>query len=116
MDAEIHAVDRARRESEGNALYVRGVRIEVAVKRYDGLPFGEDKDHQYLEVRASSWDGDTNSSLVARLNSDDLQRLFDTAISAGIIDIPANERAIGLLEQLRHELAAKSLRWQMSDQ
>ena len=41
MDAEIHAVDRQRRDSEGNILYVRGARIEVAVKRLDGLPFGE---------------------------------------------------------------------------
>ncbi|HEY1376718.1 MAG TPA: hypothetical protein VGF55_07980 [Gemmataceae bacterium] len=47
MDAEIHAVDRGKRESEGNALYVRGAQLEVAVKRFDGLPFGEAKDQQY---------------------------------------------------------------------
>lgn len=115
MDAEIRAVDKGKRESEGNSLYVRGASIEVEVHRYEGLPFGGDKDQQFLEVRASSWDGDTNSSLTARLNSDDLLCLFDAAARSRMIDASASERAIELLEQLRQELVVNSVRRQKSD-
>jgi hypothetical protein len=112
MDAEIHAVDKEKRDSEGNILRVHGSRIEVAVKRYDGLPLGDQKDQQYLEVRASGWEGTTNSTLTARLNADDLQQLFEAAVEAEMITIPASQRVLGLLEQLREELSVKGPRRQ----
>ena len=69
MDAEIHAVDTEKRASEGNNLTVRGAQLEVAIKPYDGLPFGEHKDQHYIEVQASSWEGATQSKLIARLEA-----------------------------------------------
>jgi hypothetical protein len=107
MDAEIHSVDLQKRESEGHVLRVRGAPVEVAVKQHDGLPFGEPRDRLYVEVRANSWDGDTNSTLTARLNADDLQRLFDAALGAAIIRPQVNRRAVELLEQLSEELTVK---------
>ena len=58
-------------------------------------------------MRANSWEGDTNSTLIARLNADDLQRLFDAALKEKMIDTPVSQRVIELLEQLRLELAVK---------
>ena len=93
MDAEIHAIDREKRNSEGNKLYVHGARIEVAVKRYDGLPLGEQKDQQYLEVRASGREGATDSTLTARLNADDLKQLFEIAFEAEMIEKPVSRHS-----------------------
>jgi hypothetical protein len=86
MDAEIHSVDTKRRDSEGNILYVRGGRMELVVKRDEGLAFGGHKDQHYVEVQASSCDGATQSTLTARLNADELQRLFDLALKSNLID------------------------------
>jgi hypothetical protein len=105
MDAEIHAVDTERRESEGNTLTLRGANIEVAVKRYEGLPFGDAKDQQYIELKASSWDGTTRSDLTARLNATDVERLFAVAYAAEMVAAPVNPRVAELVEQLRAELA-----------
>ena len=105
MDAEIHAVDTEKRASEGNTLLLRGASIEVVVKRYEGLPFGEIKDQHYLELTASSWDGSTRSDLTARLNATDLERLFAAAYAAEMIPAPVNPRVVALVEQLRAELA-----------
>ena len=56
MNAEIHAVDTEKQASEGNSLAVRGAQLEVAMKRFDVLPFGKHKDQHYIEVQASSWE------------------------------------------------------------
>lgn len=84
---------------------LRGANIEVVVKRYQGLPFGETKDQQYIELTASSWDGPTRSDLTARLNATDLERLFAVAYAAEMIPAPVNPRVVTLVEQLRAELA-----------
>jgi hypothetical protein len=105
MDAEIHAVDTEKRDSEGNSLMVRGGSIEVAVKRYEGLPFGDNKEQQYLEVKASSWDASTRSDLTAHLHAEDLERLFAVAYGAEMISAPVNPRVVALVEQLRVELS-----------
>jgi hypothetical protein len=105
MDAEIHAVDTERRESEGQTLTLRGTSIEVTLKRFEGLPFGELKDQHYVEVTATSWDGPTRSDLTARLDAEDLARLFAVAFPAGMIAAPVNPRVLELVERLRAELA-----------
>ena len=66
-----------------------------------------EQDQHCLEVKANSWEGDTNSTLTARLNADDLQRLFEAALKAKMIDTPVSQRVIELLQQLRLELAVK---------
>ncbi len=98
---------REKRASEGNTLYVQGARIEVTVKPYDALPFGEHKDQHYIEIQALSWEGPTKSTLTARLNAEDLQRLFDVAIAARMIDVPVNPRVAKLVEQLHNEVMAQ---------
>jgi hypothetical protein len=106
MDAEIHAVDTEKRDSEGNNLAVRGARLEFTLKRHEGLPFGEHKEQHYVEVQASSWEGATQSTLVARLNADELQRLFNFACEQGMVVTPVDQRIVQLVEQLREAVAA----------
>lgn len=105
MDAEIHAVDTEKRESEGQTLAIHGASIEVVVKRYEGLPLGEPKEQLYVELTAIRADGPTRRELTARLDAEDLERLFVVAFSAGIIAVPVNPRVLELVEQLRAELA-----------
>jgi hypothetical protein len=107
MDAEIHAVDTEKQSSEGNHLAVRGAQLEVSIKPVGGLPFGEHKDQHYIEVRASSWEGTTHSTLVAQLNAADLQRLFDFAVAEGMVTAPVDTRIIRLVEQLREAVMIK---------
>jgi hypothetical protein len=107
MDAEIRAVDKDRRASEGNNLAVRSAEIEVAIKAYEGLPFGDHKDQHYIEVEASSWEGATQSTLTARLNAAELQRLFDFAHAQGMIAFPVDKRIRALVEQLHEAVAAQ---------
>ncbi len=106
MDAEIRSVDTEKHDSEGNALYVRGSSMELAVKRFEGLPFGEHKDQHYLELQATGWEGATKSTLTARLNAGELQQLFDVALDARLIDGPVSQRLLDLLRQVHEELAA----------
>lgn len=105
MDAEIRAVDTEKRASEGNSLAVRGAQLEVALKRIDGLPFGEHKDQHYIQVQASRWEGATHSTLIARLNAADLQCLFDFACAKGMVEAPVDRRIVHLVEQLREAVA-----------
>jgi hypothetical protein len=106
MDAEIHSVDNNRRDSEGRKLYVRLGKIQLAVKRHeDELPFGQHKDQHYLEVKASSWEDATKSTLTAELDSEELQQLFQVALEAGLLEPGVSPRVVELLEQLREELA-----------
>jgi hypothetical protein len=106
MDATIHAIDTERPASEGNALSVRGARIEVALKRYDGLPLGEAKDQHYIEVSAESWDGTTKSAITARLDADELQRLANVAIEAGMVTVPVRARIVELVKELSTEVGS----------
>jgi hypothetical protein len=104
MNAIIHAIDTERPTSEGNTLSVRGARIEVALKRYDGLPLGEPRDQYFVEVTAQSWDGPTKSALTAHLDADELQRLLDVAIKAGLVTVPVKGRIAELIRELNAEL------------
>jgi hypothetical protein len=106
MDAEIRAVDTEKRASEGNNLAVRGAQLDVAIRRIDGLPFGERKDQHYIEVKASSWEGATQSTLLARLNAADLQRLFEFALAHGMVEAPIDPRIVHLVQQLREAVTA----------
>jgi hypothetical protein len=101
MDAEISAVDTDKRSSEGNHLAVRGAQLEATLKPVGGLAFGEHRDQHYVEVQASSWEGATQSILVARLNAADLQQLFDFAVAEGMVTPPTDPRIVHLVEQLR---------------
>ncbi len=62
--------------------------MDFVVKRFEGLPFGEHKDQHYLEIRASSWEGATNSTLTVRLNASELQRLVEFALEFRLVDPP----------------------------
>jgi len=108
MDAEIHAVDKEKRDSEGNHLIVRSAPIEVAIKPLGGLPFGEHKDQHYIEVRASSWEDTTQSTLIAQLYAADLQRLFDYAVLQGMVTVPIDPRIVQLVERLREAVATSN--------
>jgi hypothetical protein len=111
MYAEIHAVDTCKIASEGKNLSVRSARIDITLKPYNGLPLGEHKDQHYLEVQASSLEDTTRSTLVAQLDAEDLQRLFDAAYAAGMVTVPIDRRVVDLVEQLRKLLGAdKSVR------
>jgi hypothetical protein len=101
MNAEIHAVDKEKRASEGNHLAVHGAELTIAIKQIGGLPFGEHKDQHYIEVQASSWEGTTHSTLTAQFNAADLQRLFDFAVAHKMVTPPADPKIIQLVEQLR---------------
>jgi hypothetical protein len=105
MDADIHSVDTEKRNSEGNNLYVRGASMDLVVKEYGDLPFGGYRDQHYLELRASSWEGATESTLTAKLNAEELQRLFDFALEHDLVDGRVSRRALELLRQLHEELA-----------
>jgi hypothetical protein len=102
MNAEIHARDTGRPDSEGNNLAVRGAKqLKFAIKRYEGLAFGEHKDQHYIEVRASSWEGGVESKIVAELSGEELQQLFDFARKQGMVVTPIDQRIRDLVEQLR---------------
>jgi hypothetical protein len=105
MNAEIHAVDRERPESEGNKLYVREAKIHVVVKPREGLPFGEHRDQIYLEIQGTSWEGTTHSTLTAQLDAAELQRLFEVALEEKMIDAPASPQVVELVNQLQEALA-----------
>ncbi|HEX5273543.1 MAG TPA: hypothetical protein VFW33_23770 [Gemmataceae bacterium] len=107
MDAEIRAVDRDKQSSEGNHLAVRGAHLELRIKPIGGLPFGEHKDRYYIEIEGSSWDGTTQSTLLAQLYAADLQRLFDFAVAEGMVTAPIDPRIVHLVEQLREAIAGK---------
>jgi hypothetical protein len=85
MDAEIHATDKEKRVSGGNKLAVQGAPLELALKRFDGLPYGKHKDQHYVEVQATSWEDETQSTLIAQLNAAELQQLFDFAFAQGMV-------------------------------
>jgi hypothetical protein len=89
MDASIHTVDKERRDSDGHRLTVRAAHLEAVTKRYEGLPLGEPREQLYIEVRAVSWDGSTQSILTAQLNCHDIQRLYEEAQRAGLV-MPAD--------------------------
>jgi hypothetical protein len=108
MDAQIHSTDKDKRNSDGNVLYLKGASLKAEVKRLDGLPFGDHRDQHYVELTASCWDGNTESTLIAHLHADDLKQLFAVAFAADLIEPPVNRRAIELLAQLREELGDKS--------
>jgi hypothetical protein len=101
MDIEIHAVDTTNQDSEGHDLAVRGAQLELALRKSDGLPFGEHKDHHYIEVQANSWEDATKSSLIARLYANDLQQLFDFAVAQEMVAAPTAPQIVSLIEQLR---------------
>jgi hypothetical protein len=102
MDAEIHAVDTGRRASEGNRLSVSAAPLKAVVKRWPGLPLGQPREQRYIEVSAESWDAGTKSVLTARLDCDDIQRLYEEAHRAGLIittseaggAVPAHNRQV----------------------
>jgi hypothetical protein len=107
MDAVIRAVDTERPSSEGNHLAVRGALLEVRIKPLGGLPFGEHKDRHYIEIEGSSWEGATQSTLVAQLNAADLQRLIDFAVAEGMVTAPVDPQIVHLVEQLREAVVVK---------
>jgi hypothetical protein len=104
MDAVIHAVDTERPTSEGNTLSVRGARIEVALKRYDGLPLGELREQFFVEMTGQSWDGPTKSAVTARFDASELQRLVDLVVEAGLVTVPVKRRIVELVKELNAEL------------
>jgi hypothetical protein len=106
MDAEIQAIETDRRDSEGNRLVVRRADIELTLKQYEGLPFGDHKDQHYVEIQASSWEGATQSRLVAQMNAGDLQRLFDFACAEGMVASPLDKRIRELVDELHEALSA----------
>jgi hypothetical protein len=91
----------------GRLLAVHGAQLEVSIKSVGGLPFGQHKDQHYIELRASSWEGATHSTLVAQLNATDLQRLFDFAVAEGMVTAPIDPSIVRLVEQLREAVTIK---------
>jgi hypothetical protein len=104
MDAIIHAVDTERSASEGHTLSVRGARIEIVLKRHEGLPLGEPRDQYFVEVTAQSWEGPTRSAITARLEARELQQLLDLAIKAELVTVPLKGRIVELVKELNAEL------------
>ena len=104
MDVEIHAVDTGKQDSEGHNLAVRGAKLELALRRCDGLPFGDHKDHHFIEVQANSWEDSTQSTLIAKLYAGDLQQLFNFAVAEGMVIAPLRAIALPSREILRRPL------------
>ncbi len=85
MDAEIYAVDKGKLKSDGSTLSIRDAGIECTVGRFEGLPFGDARDQQYIEVSANSWEGDAKRTFTAKLNGEDVERILKAASGAGMI-------------------------------
>jgi hypothetical protein len=105
MDAEIRAVDTDKRASGGQTLAVKPAPLELALRPFQGLPFGEHKDRHYVEVQTNSCDGATHSTLIARLTAADLQRLFEFAVAQGMVTPPVDPHIVQLVQQLREAVA-----------
>lgn len=105
MNAEIHAVDRSRLDSEGQRLSVVGARMDVRVEKKTDVLFTDPKDTHSLIVTGSRIEGKKESTLRLELFPEEVEQMLRVMIKARLIDSPAsNPHAVALASELLQEL------------
>ncbi len=105
MNAEIHAKDYGKKDSEGQTLTMQGVHIETEILNVEGLPIGEPRERFKLVIRGEVEDGSILRKLHLELYCHEIDTIIQAAAQGGMLPTTGRGKVLQLLSELHTAVA-----------
>ena len=106
MFAEIHAKDFGKKDSEGQTLTIKGVRINTQIGAQEGeLPIGEPRERFMLIIQGEVEEGTILRKLRLEMDCHEIETILQAAALGGMMPTSGRDKVLKLLSDLQTAIA-----------